>query len=395
MQRIWDIAVKDLLQNTRSRMTFLFFLVMPLLFTLLFGYANGSFASAKDSRLPVGFLDEDKSQVSLRLRQMFEHSQVIRLETFISHDQADYEQLVMDGQLAAAVIIPEGYGHTSMHGKRARMTLIADTSTTSGTSIKSDLLAAAVRLENAVRTALIFDDADREQTPFRYILDEAIKRWEDPPIIVKETSSSLLLEQNARNNAMVHLSPAMMLQFAVAGLMTAAQIIVSERKARALQRMLTMDVEKTHILCGHFLAIYTLIMFEFFALITFGQFVLGINYLHVPEATLLVAAAAAACFAALGLLIGMIARTEDQAVIFSLVPMFVFSGLGGAWVPLEATSETFQLIGHFTPVAWAIDGFKNIIIRGWGVESVLTSVVVLLGYAVLFFGLAAWRFRVE
>ena len=44
---------------------------------------------------------------------------------------------------------------------------------------------------------------------------------------------------------------------------------------------------------------------------------------------------------------------------------------------------------------WALDGFKNIIIRGWGVESVLLPVSVLLGYGFLFFGLSVWRFRTE
>ena len=73
--------------------------------------------------------------------------------------------------------------------------------------------------------------------------------------------------------------------------------------------------------------------------------------------------------------------------------MFILSGLGGAWVPLEATGATFQAIGHISPVAWALEGFENIIARGLGFDSVLIPTAALLGYAVLFFLLAAWRFR--
>jgi ABC-2 type transport system permease protein len=87
------------------------------------------------------------------------------------------------------------------------------------------------------------------------------------------------------------------------------------------------------------------------------------------------------------------AKSEEQAVIFSLIPMFVLSGLGGAWVPLEFTGSTFQAIGHVSPVAWAMDGFKNIVARGLGINSVLLPAAALLGYALLFFGLALWRFR--
>ncbi len=105
--------------------------------------------------------------------------------------------------------------------------------------------------------------------------------------------------------------------------------------------------------------------------------------------------ASALCIAALGLLIGTLARTEEQAIIFSLVPMFVLAGLGGAWVPLEVTGETFAAIGHLSPVAWAMDGFKNVSLRGLGVEGVLVPAAALLGYALLFFAIAAWRFQVS
>ena len=69
--------------------------------------------------------------------------------------------------------------------------------------------------------------------------------------------------------------------------------------------------------------------------------------------------------------------------------------MGGAWVPLEFTSETFQTIGHLMPTAWAMDGFENIVIRGLGLESVLLPAAIMLAYAVVLFALAVWRFSFE
>ena len=182
-----------------------------------------------------------------------------------------------------------------------------------------------------------------------------------------------------------------MLQFAIAGLLTAAQIIVTERKSRTLQRLLTTATRRIHILLGHYLAIFILIFTELVILILFGQILLKVDYLRLPEATLLVAFSSALCIAALGLLIGILAKTPEQAIIFSLIPMFTFSGLGGAWVPLEVTSPAFQAIGHLTPVAWAMDGFQNINLRGFGFESVLLPAGALAVYALIFFILAVWR----
>jgi ABC-2 type transport system permease protein len=89
----------------------------------------------------------------------------------------------------------------------------------------------------------------------------------------------------------------------------------------------------------------------------------------------------------------VVAKTEEQVVIFSMIPMFVLSALGGAWMPLEETSEIFQTIGHVLPSAWAMDGFKNLVIRGLG--SALLPAGIMLAYAAVFFALSLWRFRFE
>jgi ABC-2 type transport system permease protein len=75
--------------------------------------------------------------------------------------------------------------------------------------------------------------------------------------------------------------------------------------------------------------------------------------------------------------------------------MFILSGLGGAWMPLEVTGEAFQTIGHLLPTAWAMDGIQNIIVRGLGLESALLPSGIMLAYAIALFALAVWRFKFE
>jgi ABC-2 type transport system permease protein len=40
-----------------------------------------------------------------------------------------------------------------------------------------------------------------------------------------------------------------------------------------------------------------------------------------------------------------------------------------------------------------MDGYQNILIRGLGLEAIWLPALVLLAYALGFFGLAVWRFR--
>jgi ABC-2 type transport system permease protein len=391
MIRILDIALKDLLQLSRDFKTFMFLLIMPVVFTFLFGYAFGGFGGDSDSRLPVGYLNQDDNWATDELHDLLADSEVIRLEENVFRSSSDLEKLVADGELAAAVIVPDGYGRAILKNKIVRLIVIADTGTSAWTTVQAEILAVISRLDGAVRTAAIMEELIPERAPFDYAFEQTLSAWEEPPIAVIETTSPAIKKTSEQSMELAHTSPGEMLQFAIAGLLTAAQIIVTERKSRTLQRLLTTATRRVHIVLGHYLAIFTLIFIQFTLLITFGQFILKVDYLRLPAATMLVAFSAALCIAALGLLIGILARSEEQAISFSLILMFLFSGLGGAWVPLEFTGKTFQVIGHLTPVAWGMDGFENICARGLGFESVLLPAAVLGGYAVLFFALAAWR----
>ncbi|MBE3038656.1 MAG: ABC transporter permease [Chloroflexi bacterium] len=391
MNRIFDITVKDLTQILRDRKTFMFLLLMPILFTILFGLAfSGTGKGPADSRLPVGYLDLDNGTYSQHLKNMLTGSTVIRLDEDTTRSETDLNQLVADEKLAAALIVPAGYSQSVQDGTPLKLTFIADPSNPSASTIQGEVMAATNRMMSAIRTAQIVGQTTSAFTP---AFEQALAAWQDPPVQVVSTSSATIKMQDDITLSATHTSPGMMLQFAIAGLIGAATVIVNERKTRSLQRLLTTATSRVHILLGHYLAIFTLIFGQFVLLITFGQLFLHVDYLRIPLATLLVAVAAAACISAMGLLIGVFAKSEEQTVIFVMIPMFVLSGLGGAWMPLEFTGSAFQSIGHVSPVAWAMDGFKNIVARGLGFSSVLVPAAALLGYAVLFFILAAWRFR--
>jgi ABC-2 type transport system permease protein len=396
MLSVLHITIKDLVQMLRDRKTFLFLLIMPIAFTFLFGFAfSGSGQDNKDVRLPVGLLNQDKaSALSLDLEQALAGSKLIRIEAGKSAEEL--EKAVSEKKLAAALVIPEGYG-ASLTGTPLKLLVFSDTSTSAGLSAQTEIVTLANRLTNAVKTAGVV--APEGGAAYQAALKEALAAWQNPPVRVAVTQTDAALKTKEQEPKVVsqfaHSSPGMLLQFAVAGLLTCAQVIVSERKNRCLQRLLTTSASRVQILLGHYLAIFALIFTQFALLIVFGQFVLGLNYFSQPLATVLVSVTAAMCIAALGLLIGALAKGEEQAITFSLICMFLLAALGGAWVPLEVTGGTFQVIGHLTPLAWAMDGFKNVLVRGLDVSAAWLPAGALLGYAALFFGLATWRFKFE
>lgn len=394
MKHILAIALKDMHETMRDRMTFMFLLAMPVIFTLLFGFAfGGSGTAPADSRPVVGYLDQDNSRLSAALKGFLLASGDVRLDETAGRTPAGLQSLAAQGKLAAALVVPEGYEDSAAAGKLAKLAVFSGSNGASASAAQVAILAAAGRAASAAAAAQSVSQV--QGAPFASALDAALAGWQKPPVSLAVTLSEPPAQAPANPMTPAQTAPAMMLQFAMAGLITSAQVLVNERKSRCMQRLLTTAVARWQILLGHALSIFATIFAQLVLLIVFGQLVFKLNYLGQPLATLVMALVTAALMAAMGLLIGTLAKSDEQAIIFSLFPMFVLAALGGAWMPLESTGAAFQLVGHISPVAWAMDGFKNIIARGLGLEGVLLPAAALLGYAALFGGLAVWKFKYE
>ena len=406
--RLLDIALKDLRQLIVDWRKALFLLIKPIGFTLLFAFAFGG-AGTEDPRLPVGFIDQDSESVlAVQLLALLHTSDAIRPVVLYDVDLEKAQEQVADEELSAVVIVPAGYSQQALSptgGEAPKPIIIVDPSSSAGQAAQSGLQAAFMRLLGGVEAARLTAQAyegqggTADQTFLTETMDRAIQAWEDPPLTVALSQSGALATEDekapAPANGYAHSSAGIMVQFAMAGLMGAAAIVVAERKTGTMLRLLTTPITRIEIVLGHFLAMFVMILAQLTVLILFGQLLLGVGYLRVPLATLLMLLTTAFWAASLGLLIGIFARTEEQVIIFALVVMLLLSGLGGAWMPLEFTSTTFQTVGHLLPTAWAIDGFENIVVRGLGLDSVLLPAAIVFSFAIVFFATAIWRFRFE
>ncbi len=403
--RILDLAIKDLKQITRDRRAFIFLLLMPITFTFFFGWVFGSFGvSEDDPRLPIGWFSQDTDSIlSTEMYSLLEASDAIRPEVVEKEDITKIAGRVQEGELAAAVLFPAGFMPETGSAETVKITLIADLFTPAGQTAANAVQAALTRLLGSDQMANISMKAFNELEGFegegetREYFDEgfklAIQAWEQPPLglqIVQLTGEGAEQEFNPYAQA----SPGMLIQFTVFGLINSASLLVIERKTKTLQRMMTTPISRSEMLAGHILAMFIVVFLQQMMLIVLGQF-LGLEYFREPIALLLLVITFALFATSYGLLIGVLAKTEEQVIMIAMLSMFLLTALGGAWFPLEMTGEVFSAIGHITPTAWAMDGFQNLILRGQGFESVILSSGIILAYAVLCFALAVWRFRYE
>lgn len=102
--QIFDIAAKDILQVLRDRKVIIFLVLMPISFTLFFGFVlNG----ISDARLPVAWINADgDTTITAKLAGKLDGSEVIKLVDMKATDVEKAEHQVRNEKLSAALLVP-------------------------------------------------------------------------------------------------------------------------------------------------------------------------------------------------------------------------------------------------------------------------------------------------
>ena len=176
------------------------------------------------------------------------------------------------------------------------------------------------------------------------------------------------------------------------GLLTVTTGLAWERRQGLLLRLNTMRVAGPQIIGGKMMAMVLLSFLQQLLLVLLGQFAFGVDYFNSPAALFLVMISLSVMAASLGLLIASVFRSEQAVIATTVITAQLLAALGGAWFPLEITSETFSRVAHFLPTAWIVDSLHGIVLNGWGMPEVLAPMGFVWIWTVAFFGLAVWRY---
>lgn len=403
--RIIDLVINDLVQIFRDKRALLFLVAMPVVFTLLMGFAYRSEdgVEPQDPRLSLAWVDaRPMDTLSKMLFTRLEESGNL---TLIRMEQNAALESLEKSEVEGVLIIPSRFGKQSegavAGSQPAKMpvyqiNLITDAASQQGQSLYQLLRVPISQLFSSVEISQMSVDNLGDSAEFTPALELAWEKWSENRsgnLMRLAMAAAQESQSSFGNNPYNQASPGMLVQFAIMGLVTSAQILVRERKSRTLQRLMTTALKPWEILVGHMLAMFILVFIQTVILIIFGQLILGVAYLREPACVLLVAVALGLWVSSMGLLIGLQAKGNDQVVLYSMIAMFVFSALGGAWFPPETTGRLFLTIGKTLPSTWAMAGFQNVLIRGLSLPSTWQPVGVLLTYALGFFVIAVWRFR--
>lgn len=180
---------------------------------------------------------------------------------------------------------------------------------------------------------------------------------------------------------------------------TLATSLLEEKKVGTFRRLLVAPMSRAALLLGKLTPFLIVNLVQIVLMFAVGVFIMplvGAPKLELgkhPEALILISLATSLAATGLGLLIAALARTAEQIGGLGSLLVVTMAALGGVMVPRFVMPKFMQTVGLISPHAWALTAYQDVLVRGYDVTRILPEVAALIGFAVVFFGVALWRFK--
>jgi ABC-2 type transport system permease protein len=397
MKKILFIAWKDTALRFASGFEWLFFLVLPIVFTLVLAGGTGG---GGDSRVRLVVVDLAQSPLSAELVAALQRSEAVRPDV-MTLAQADSQ--FSQRSASAVLVIPADFdlAHLELgslpidlreqpNNMNAMVAQRAVEAVISRVSSAADVAGQSVAAAEAVQS---FASAADRQAYFDAALAQAQTLLAAAPDRAREVSGNT--RETDTYDPRANSSAGQLITWVFIPLLGISSLFAFERQKGTLRRLLTTPTRKATFLLGTIFGQVATALVQMALLVAFGILVMKLNWGSQPLALAVMLVASALAAAALGTTLGTFVRSESQAGGLSIMSGMVMALLGGCWYPLEMFPRFIQNAVKILPTTWAMQGLLDIVLRGQGLTAVLLPAAVLLGFAAVFFGIGVARFRYE
>jgi ABC-2 type transport system permease protein len=359
--RIAAIARKELLHLRRDRLTGGMVAGVPLMMTLLFGYAIN-----QDVRhLRAGVADLSGSQRARWLVTDAQATQVIDVVAAARSVQ-ELERKLVAGEISVGIAIPADFERRRVEGERASAQLLVDGG--------DPVVLAAVR-------GLLSLPLERR----------AGARAGDggPP-----RAFELRAYYNPERRSPVHIVPALCgVILTLTLVLFTAVAIVRERERGNLELLITTPVQTPELMVGKIAPYVAIGYLQVTLILLFGRFLFDVPIAGSLVSLYVATGSFVAAALTLGLLISTIAQTQFQAFQMAFVSFLPQILLSGFMFPFDGMPAPARWLAEVLPLTHFLRIVRGIVLRGATLRDVLSEVEALLIFFSIAFTLAVLRFR--
>lgn len=397
MRKMIAIALKDLRIRFSNPIEWAFFLILPVFFSLIIG---GSTGAPADSRVGFYVVDEAQTSLSANLVDALNASTSVRPE--LKEKQEALKDLD-ERKVSAVLLLPAGLDWDAISTAAQSVELRQLAGSTNAFVVQQAVQAALGQVSSAVQIASFsteqgeqlvgFANQAERSAWFTQALSGAQTALQISPNRVLETIADVpdAVQYDPKTNSSI----GQMITWVFIPLIGLSAMLAYERQIGTLRRLLTSPTTKAVYLGGTITGQVLTALLQMTILVAFGKVVLQVNWGNSVLAIAMMLVSSSLAAAALGTMLGTLVKSESQANGLSIMVGMVMAMLGGCWYPLELFPQAVQSVVRVLPTTWTMQGMLDITLRGQGPTGVLLEMLILFGFALVFFLVGIWRFKYE
>jgi ABC-2 type transport system permease protein len=411
--KLWMSVYKEFLLLKRDMGGVVTLFLMPLVLIIVVTLIQDStFKTINDSKIPILLVDYDKGNVSKTIFDNLQKGNVFSVVTAIDNvpiTEAVAKEAVFKGKYQMAIVIPSHLS-TDLQAKidqnvqkivsslgfsappppeggvnpkvidQKEVKLYFDPAVQ--LSFKSGVMNGIDKMISQIETKSIY-------ATFQDQLGEGDTSFEQKSFITFKEIVPKINNKESTPNSVQHNVPAWTL-FAIFFIVIPLSInIVKEKTQGTFIRLRTNPVSNRIVLAGKTVMYSIICLIQFYMMVAVAIFIfphLGLPSLNIEGKLLLMSVVA--LFSGLaaigfGILLGTIAKTQEQSAPFGATAVIILAAIGGVWVPVFAMPKIMQIIAQSSPMNWGLEAFYDVLLRNATFWDLLPELFLLVAFFIV------------
>lgn len=375
--------------------------VMPLLLVITITVIQDStFKTLKETKIPILLVDNDQGEVSKKILDNLKNTSLFEVQ--IHSNEKTVKELVQTGKYQLAIVIPADLSRDlnlkvadNVEGILEKLGLEEEKATQQKTTLGTKEIklyfdpATQYSFRNSIKSGIDQMVAKIESQTIYKAFQEQMS--DDPTEVIFDTDPFIRYteiipsggDQQIIPNSTQHNIPAWTL-FAIFFIILPLSInMVKEKNQGTFVRLRTNPISYATVLGGKTIVFLAVAMVQFALMLIVGVYLFPSIGLPKLELTgklpmlFLVAFFAGLAAVGLGLLLGTIAKSQEQSAPFGATFVVILAALGGVWVPVFAMPRFMQVLSNLSPMNWGLSAFYDVFLRNVGLIELVPEITLL------------------
>lgn len=398
LYKLWRSFIKEIQLLKRDSGGIVIIFLMPLLLIITITLIQDStFKNLEGSKIPIIFIDNDKSEVSKVIKKELETSKTFELVT--DYNEKSAEKAVFTGDYQMAIVIPENLTKDLNSNIDSKVQTVV-----SSFGLETDSTSTKAVASKAKDIHLYFDPATNagfknsvmnaiNKMVFEIENKKIYKAFQDQLGTTEDLENKSLItfkeitpnkgDKELMPNSVQHNVPAWAL-FAIFFIVVPLSINLVKEKSQGTSVRVRVSPTPYYIhILGKTFTYLIICVIQFLLMVAVGIWLFPLMDLPQFDVTgkmfhlLIVTLFAGLAAIGFGVLIGTMSNTQEQSAPFGATSVVVLAAIGGIWVPVFLMPEFMQKIAAFSPMNWGLNAYYDIILRNSGIGEIAKELIFL------------------